>query len=395
MKQIFIICSIVGILFFGSTGCEHKITPPKDTGTSAKIGDTSYVEISPPWGNVASPRTIMIGSDQLMYVTDYDNSMIYMMDAGGSILTSRSILHPIAIAQNSKLDLYVAAEAIAPNGIDTIGAIYRIALVRWDTVYQSGISIDPFTGDTTKIFRDTSFYYNHELGAAHMSLVYQEPGEAKRRFNGIGILPDNGYLVSRVGPDNSSSIDPDCRVMQFNSSDVYFSPIGDLYPYSQGGTIDQLTGIMVFPSTRDFVLSQKSNGSGVAYGALWMVYTKTSDFEGWTPKYTTTSGVDFVKSYLFFNATAVAYDKKRREMFIVDSDLDSVFKFNRNGQLMAGSFGNSQTIVMNTATGDTLLRGITHPMGVAYASDCTLYITDTGNKLIRRFRLSTQITSCY
>jgi len=317
------------------------------------------------------------------------------LDASGSVLKTRTILHPISIVQNSKLDLYVGGETIAPNGVDTIGAIYRIFLARFDTTYISRIDtiINPSTGDTsiTVVRRDTSYYANHDLDSAHMRIVWQEPGRPQRRFTGIGILPGNGYLVARTGPDNSSFVDPDARVLLFNEKDNFITPIGDLITRPSGGTaitdIRDPTSILVFPSSRDFVLTQKSEG--MAYGATWMIYLSTPDFQGWIPKYDPSKpeqrGSDFVRPYRFQNAVGIAFDRRRREFFIVDSQLDSVIKFDRNGRFKTESLGKYKTQ-------SNIFRGLKHPGGIAFSNDCTLYIADTGNKVIRRFKLSTQTT---
>src|ERR1043166_2456048 len=366
---------------------QHRTTP---------VGDTSYVEIYPPWGGFESPRAIIVGNDQLIYVADYDKNEIVMLDAGGTVLKrDHSIMHPISLVQNSKLDLYVGAETIAPNGIDTIGAIYRIFRGRFDTTYIS--RIDPVIGplgDTTitRVRRDTSYFADHDLPNAHRRVVLQEPGRPHRRYPGIGILPGTAYLVARTGPDNTSFVDPDTRILRFNRGDTLITPLGDLVTRPSGGTaitdIRYVTGIMVFPASSDFILTQSTDG--VVFGAIWMTFTNTIDFQGWLPRYDPANGAqrstDFIRPYMYQNASAVAYDKKRREIFIVDSKLDSVLKFNQKGQFRAESFG-------QTVTSSGQFPGLNSPMGVAFSNDCTLYIADTGNKLVRRFRLSIQ-TSC-
>src|SRR6267143_1341797 len=387
------------LLSISMAGCEKRfdlstLPNPQQVPT---VGDTSYVEIYPPWGGFESPRAILAGNDQLMYVADYDRNEIVMLDAGGNVLKRDSrIMHPISLAQNSKLDLYVGGEVIAPNGTDTIGAIYRIFLVRFDTNYVSRIDtvIGPF-GDTTitPIIRDTSYYAGHDLPNAHHRIIWQEPGRPERRYPGIGILPKNAFIVARTGPDNTSFVDPDTRLLRFNKGDTLITPIGDLVTRPSGGTaitdIRYLTGIMVFPSQFDFVLTQSTDG--VVYGAVWMAYTSTIDFQGWLPKYDPANGaqrgVDIIRPYLFENASAAAYDRRRREIFIVDSKLDSVIKFNQRGQFRSESFGKKLT----SSSGQ--LPGLNSPMGIAFSGDCTLYVADTGNKLIRRFKLSIQ-ASC-
>jgi hypothetical protein len=382
-------------------GCESRfpIDPllqiASNQRTTTPVGDTSYVEVYPPWGGFESPRAVIVGNDQLIYVADYGSNEIVMLDAGGTVLKREQIMHPISIAQNTKLDLYVGGETIAPNGTDTIGAITRIFLVRFDTTYVSRIdtAIGPL-GDTiiTPIRRDTSYFYDHDLPNAHRRIIWQEAGRPQRRYPGISFLPGNAYLVARTGNDNTSFVDPDTRLLRFNKGDTLITPVGDLITRPSGGTaitdIRYLTGLMVFPSSSDFVLTQSTNG--IVYGAVWMTYFNNIDFQGWLPKYDPANGVqrgtDFIRPYQFLNANAIAYDRRRREIFIVDSKLDSVFKFNARGQFRTESFGRALT-----ASGQ--FRALNSPMGIAFSSDCTLYIADTGNKVIRRFKLSIQ-TSC-
>lgn len=389
----FICCILI------AAGCEQKFdlgTLPSP-GAPTPIGDTNYVEILPPLSGFESPRGMMVGNDQLIYVTDHELNQLIMLDAGGRILNTRSILHPTVVAQNSKLDLYVGGETVAPNGVDTIGAIYRIYLVRFDTNYVSRIDtiINSSTGDTsiTPVRRDTSYFYYHDMENAPMRIVWQEQARPQRRYTGIGMLPDNGYLVARTGPDNSSFVDPDSRVMQFSKNDVFVTPLVDLQTRPSGGTgitdIRYLTGILTFPSSRDFIVTQ--NSDQVDYGAIWMIYTLTRDKDGWDPKFNPSNpeqrGIDFIHTGRYANAVAAAYDKRRREVFILDSGRDSVSKFDRNGKFRSESFGKAKSA-------SDLFPGLTSPSGIAFSNDCTLYISDTGNKVIRRFKLSTQ-TQCF
>lgn len=385
---IFVLAAILcGILLHG--GCDSPISLPQATNATNTIGDTNYAEIFPPWGGFADPRTILMGRDQLIYVADYAGNRVLMMDASGAVLRQRTILHPISLAQNSKLDLYVGGEAIAPNGVDTAGAIFRIALVRLDTVYLAGYHIDTLLNDTTPIYRDTAYYAYNDLDTAHMKIVWEEPGRPQRRYPGIGILPGNGYLAARTGPDNSSFVDPDTRVLVFDSGDTLITPLGDLVTRASGGTaitdIRFLTGLLVLPASSDFVLTQSSDG--VAYGAIWMMYVNRPDFQGYMPKYDPTNptqaGVDFLHANQFDEAMGAAFDARRRDLFIVDAGLDSVLKFDRNGQFKTESFGKYKTTSIQ-------FPGLNRPSGIGFSSDCTLYVVDSGNKVIRRFKLSTQ-----
>jgi sugar lactone lactonase YvrE len=66
-------------------------------------------------------------------------------------------------------------------------------------------------------------------------------------------------------------------------------------------------------------------------------------------------------------------------IFVVDADFDSLFKFTAAGDELQ-SFG-------GTGSGEKQFQ---QPQGVAFF-DRTLYVADTGNNRIVRFRLSTDV----
>lgn len=55
----------------------------------------------------------------------------------------------------------------------------------------------------------------HNISNAEVSLAYCQPSRIERRFTGITCLPDNSYIVSRTGPNNSSKFDPDDAILIF------------------------------------------------------------------------------------------------------------------------------------------------------------------------------------
>jgi hypothetical protein len=119
-----------------------------------------------------------------------------------------------------------------------------------------------------------------------------------------------------------------------------------------------------------------------------MVYTNNADFTGWLPKFDPSNPLQRASDFLtarYIYACGAGYDRRRRELFIVDAGLDSVFKFDRLGQFKSESFGYYRT-------SSSLFHGLDHPRSVAFSNDCTLYVADTGNKVVRRFKISTQTT---
>lgn len=352
----------IAVILLAFAGCEDKfdtgLLPPNTNTVSA--GDTTYIQKNT-WTGFNKPRSIMYGLDQLIYVTDTYNDRIVMLNQAGQVLSiSNTIRRPIAIAQDLKLDLIIGAETIEPSTNDTIGILLRLKLV------------------------DAA----HNLKTAQIDTIWKEPARPKRRFVGIAIILNNEYLVARDGPDNSSIVDPDARVMRFRyrpnavtKKDSFITPLGELQA-GAGTSITHLnhpTGIASFPNSGDFVVTQ--NSDGVQYSAIWMAFTKNADFEGWLPKYDPTNpdqrSVEFIKPNRYKNAAGVGIDRVRRDIFVVDAALDSVSKFNNRGRFKVESFGKN-----------TPGMSLSHPGGVAVAEN-TLFVCDTENSRIVLYRLST------
>lgn len=345
-----------GLLALG--GCQEKFdlaTLPQQPDT---VIDTSYVPISPSFTGFQGAEDIMIGRDQLLYVADTRANRIVMMNRAGEVMSTRTMLHPRSIAQDTRLDLIVGGEVVAPNG-DTAGALFRIHLV----------SPSPDIA--------------HRLERSTIDTVWRELAHPVRRFPGVIVFGDNEYLVVRDGPDNGSFIDPDARVLWFDRTDRFITPLSALSTRVGSGIADinHPTSIAAFPGVRDFVLGQSSQG--VTYGALWFVFQRTSDFEGWLPRFDPARpedfNVDFIRPNRYLRPEAVTADPVRRDLFVADAGLDSVFKFNNRGTFRSESFGAVRT------------RGaMRRPTGLAFFEK-VLYVLDGDTGEILRFRLASDV----
>ncbi len=378
LSKIFILSTMVFLL---TVGCQKKFNlNDLPLATTLTYGDTTYIEIVPPWTGFNNPTALFGGFDQLIYVADTDNNRIVQLTEAGVVLETATILRPIAIAQDLRLDLLVSGEIARPAYNDTIAGIFRIHL------YEAA----------------------HHLEQARIDTIWKEPSKPKRRFKGIALLRDNQYIIARDGSDNSSFVDPDSRVLWFNAKtrkdtikdvfgniiikdtviDKMITPIGDLATRSGSGITDILrpTDIVTFPNSNDFILTQSWVNGEMIYGALWMVYSKSSDFEGWLPKFNPVKPderyIDFIKPNRYKEPTAVTIDRSRLDIFILDNTLETIVKFDgRRGTMKSESFGNEKLASMNRPP-------LKSPKGITFLGK-TLYVSDTGNNMIRRFRLST------
>ena len=346
------------LLLVAVSGCDKPMNITDIQQLQGAVLDTSYVLIDPPFTGFSGPEDVMVGNDQLLYVADTRANRVVMLNRAGQFLSARPLLHPISLAQDSRLDLLVGGEILAPNG-DTVGAIFRIHLV----------SASPDSA--------------HRLDRARTDTVWRELAHPTRRFPGLTVLSDNTWLAARTGTDNSSFIDPDARVLLFDSRDAFITPLSAFATGAGSGivNINFPTAIASFPNTRDFVLAQSSQG--VAYGAIWMVYQSNSDFVGWLPRFDPANlldrAVDFIRPNNYLSPQAVAIDPGRRDVFIADAGLDSVFKYTSRGVFKTESFGRVRS--------NGLLR---HPTGLAFFSS-VLYVLDGEQGIIFRFRLSTDV----
>jgi hypothetical protein len=349
-KNSFIVLPLVCVLMASVVGCEDK--PPLLQPIPETQFDTAYVQITPSFAGFNQPEDILIGNDQLLYVADTRNNRVVMLNRAGQVLSQRRILQPISVSQDSRLDLLVGGVTVASNG-DSVGAVFRLDLVA----------------------------ANHRLDSARIDTLWSEPAKPARRFPGIAVFSDNTYLLVRTGPDNSSFVDPDGRVLQFASNDDFITPVAALTTRAGTGITDifKPTCIAAFPNSRDFVLGQSADQ--VAYGALWLVYQSTSEFEGWLPRFdparTEDRSRDFIRPNRFVRPEAVAIDRSRRDIFIADAALDSIFKFNSRGSFKSESFGRIKS-------DNAMLR----PTGLAFF-ERVLYVLDGERGEVLRFRLTT------
>ena len=306
---------LLAALLFVSCEKQFDISSLPSSTSVGVIGDTTYIEKGV-WSGFNKPRAIMYGQDQLFYVADTYNNRIVMFNKAGQILsTSVPILHPISLAQDNRLDLLVGAETIEPTTKDTIGVILRIKLVA----------------------------ANHIMSNARIDTIWREPARPKRRYVGIAAALNDEYLVARDGPDNTSPVDPDSRVLRFQYKkidsvtfvDRFITPLSELQTGAGSSitSINHPTGIATFPKS-------------------------------------------FVSPNRFKEALSVCIDVSLKDVYVVDASQDSVVKFNSRGRFKAESFG--------VKTGGITLN---RPSGIAIAEN-TLYVCDTENNRIVLYRLS-------
>lgn len=327
--------------------------PSAPADTTARVNDTLYVPVKPAWTGFSEPTDVLIGSEPFIYVAEHGADRIAMLDAAGRPAGySSHIPRPVALSQDGMFDLLVCGEldTVINGKAVTLGAIYRISL------------------------RESL----HDISRAPVRLAYLQPERPERRFAGIAALDDNSYLVARTGPNNSSRLDPDDAVIILSKTDAYQGRIASLVPEGTAlNSVGGLTGIALARPrpARDFILTQ--GDATMQYRAQWLAYS-TGDITGWVQKFNPAEVRNDFLSVRKFTRPEAACADTRGNIFIADAGSDSVYCFTTAG-LERYSFG-------GRGSGD---RQFHSPSGAAWF-DRTLYIADSGNNRILRFRLSTE-----
>lgn len=356
MKYLIVIL-FIPILFLGSCGQKTDLSqfPITNNGGGSNIGDVVYVQQTPVWTGFNNPQAVLLGREPLVYVCDTENNRIVQIDLSGGVIGSLAIRNPTDIAQDYHYDLLVIGDSVLPITNDTISVLYRIKLQPVQG-FLSQASLLPLMGSD-----------------------YPTPLTSRyRKFSGVAVFTDNTFLVTRRGPDNSSALDPDNAILDCSGQDsiTTATPLSGFQPTGNGiYSIDQMSGITTFSSSStDFIIIRDSPSFG--FKVEWFVFDQTKGT--YNPKFLPEDNVDILNKQLD-SPEGICVDPNNN-VYVVDSGLDSLFKYSSAGALKPESFGGA-------GSGTNQLLG---PQGVSFFNK-VLYIADTENDRIVRYKLSTDL----
>jgi hypothetical protein len=343
-------------LIFLTLSCAEKFELPTNTGGLGNIaGDTVYVQLNPPWVGFNNPQDIYIGNEPFVYVADTDNNRIVMLNLAGTILGTREIKKPIAIAQDYQLNLIVCAE------FDTLGqtfsAVYKIDLVAT----------------------------SHKIENAPITRLLPRPNVTSDfntliKYTGIAVFYDNSFYIARTGPNNSSFFNPDNSILIFQKKtlsdgtkkDTLVGRLPSLEPTGTGIlSTNNISSLTTFKRRNiDFIMTLTGNTS---FKTQWLYYNYSSETPGYESRLAPNSSKLMLPNK-FSRPEGVTVDNFGN-IYVADADRDSIYKFNSYGDELQ-SFG-----------GRNIFK---EPYSVAFF-DKTLYVADKGNNRILRFILSTDL----
>ncbi|MBS1494444.1 MAG: hypothetical protein JST55_13095 [Bacteroidetes bacterium] len=339
-------------------GCAEKLDlgtfPITNNGNPVTSTDTSYVQQSPVWTGFNAPEDILLGKEPLVYVADTKNNRVAQLDLSGVEIGSIAVANPIALAQDNNFDILVLADTVLNSTGDTLSVLYRIKLV------EVGGNIS-----NASLIRLLSSDYPTPLTSR------------KRRFSGVSVYPDNSILISRRGPDNSNNLDPDNAIIKCKGVNSVTIELYTGFQVAGNGvySIDKVSSVWAAGNNNyDFFLTRNTTQSG--FKTQWFEYDNSTG--AFNPRYLPEGNSDILKEE-FATPEDITTDPNKN-IFIVDAGKDSLYKFNSSGKLLKESFGGN-------GSGENKLNG---PKGVAFFNR-VLYIADTGNNRIVRFKLSTDL----
>jgi hypothetical protein len=347
---------IVGITLISNCADKFDLSTIDVGSDNPNIGgDTLYVQLNPAWTGFNQPQDVYVGREPLIYVADTENNRVVMLNLAGQILSTRNVKRPVAITQDYRLNLIVAAEFDTSVGgtAQTFSAVYKYDLVSAD----------------------------HILDFAPVTRLLPRAQDLNRpglQYTGACVFANNIFYVARKGPNNSSFIDPDNSILIFipkrlfggGEGDTLVGRVPNIDPLGQGPvSAYDISSITSFNNpTIDVIITLTG---GTSFKANWLNYRITPIDQRYVSNFTPNT-VDLVRPNQFGRPEGSALDNSGN-IYIADPGKDSIYKFNAFGDELE-SFG-----------GPDLFN---QPFGVS-VFDQTVYVADTGNNRILRFKLST------
>jgi hypothetical protein len=350
-------------LFIILSGCGRKIKLPTnlpELGGGAL--DTTYVPIEPdrPWVEAGGipfnhPQDIHVGFDGYIYLADTDNDRIVKLDQAGDFIDQYGgVKHPSSVSQDRLFRLLATGDSIIYKKGTQDGDFISIYI--GPTMYDSFavVIFDTVNTDTGIIIIPKDTLYRVDTLVTNYEGIAPNP------------LPLSGYAEYYACDFTRSEI---TRFLFYEPSTLYY--LGPAIPngYELGKTAYPL-GIFTYLTPTGFNL--------IFCQSLDYYSVQLLDGRNFSPVIPRTDSSDIYWQGTFGLAEDVAVDEYGN-IFVVDSERNSVFKFSGNGVKIL-SFGSQ-------GVGAKEFR---NPRGIAY-SNKIVYVADTGNNRILRFMLSTDI----
>ncbi|ARA92059.1 hypothetical protein AWN76_002000 [Rhodothermaceae bacterium RA] len=406
---------IVVLLFTAAAlltaGCDDLLGSKSDATTEeifeegridpTLVEDVGYVPLIPFFeqgfgGPLQAPTDVYVGYDEFIYVVDARG--LHVLDLAGRPQFLFPLEGATAVTQDRRFHVYVAArrDTVVNGQTWNLPVIYRISGLTTGNPTTEDLIWHPFDDDSRKFNRPDPIDTDQDVA-----------------FTGVTVLADNRIRVSRRGPVNllNSPILPHNAIMEFSPEGVNTQTITLLNPVrpslrSAVNPSDVLSFIhppqRSFDTNLNFFVAQTPIDEPLQYAVLSIQAVETSDGITYRPdnqrivaavENDPEKGDGFLyEPYKFTSPSDLAYAADETNyLFVLDDGKDSLFVFTANGiegvAPPPGSPSPKPVVVSFGGTGAGALQ-FNNPQGVAYFRRI-VYVADTGNNRISRFRLNT------
>jgi len=379
------------------------------------VNEAEYVPLFPffsiasDFGTFQAPKDVYVGYDEFIYVVDERG--LHVFDLSGR----PAIFLPISgggtsVIQDRLLRVYVTArQDTMLNGRNwNLPVVLKYENITTGLPQLTQTIWHPFDEDSRKFNRPDPLLTDEEV-----------------EFTGVAILNDNSFYVSRRGSvnDRTSVILPHNTLLRFlfdedTNQHVNVGAVTALNPNraslrsaifpSSVLTFVHPPQRSFFPDEEHFIISQSpaltendiETASPLSFSVLSVLAVLTSNGIVYRPdSQLLQSAADpsrgdgfLYDEFKFANPAGMAYAADGTNyIFVVDSVKDSLFAFTSSGiEGVAPPPGSSSTTPVRVSFGGTGNGALQfdNPNGVAYF-DRIVYVADTGNNRISRFRLNT------
>jgi len=325
----------------------------------------------------------------------------------------------VAVAQDRLLNVYVVArydtviQDLDPDVTWNLPAVYKLRNLNGtdgpEPVFLDTL-IHPF--DDASRFSETS---------RRSRLVKGDPNNDELvEFTDVTVLADNSIYVTRRGPRNVTTeiAAPDNIVLEFAPIEVDGEATVKMRNVRQIRSLNPVTPSLMssinpsaissfiappqrdeFPENRSFLIAQGNPNDDVTFKVLQINAVETPDGLVYRPQSqfldqdTTQSSGFLYEQDKFGNPVdiAVAGDQTSY-IFVIDQEKDSLYQFQPNGNEGVnpppGAVDQTKNLIVSFGGTGRGPRQFNNPMGVAYFDEI-VYVADTGNNRIARYKLTT------
>lgn len=435
---------LIAIFLFLAIKCEYEKIPLPDYPDTVSIvfapGNEKYIPVNPPWEgekwNFNRPKDIFISVDDYIFVSDSGNSRIVVLTKSGEIVDkdnfgndfsslisglssygTKEKIYPIGIAIDSKLNLfitnlsnkvYVWNQFVNNKGIDSVAT----EVIYYNPETGEKITITDFSSSTELETEGYTLYgaiflYNERIIDSLLSIhTFYQDRDRNSKFYGVGVAPfgENTIYLTDVRNNRvvSVKLERSAYVKLKDGTTVWLHKgvfqSNAATPGTGAGTVNDPRGIFVDDDNNIYYTQIGEN-----FGVHRIRRLSTGN---WISAFSL--GVNEIMNLgLFTDPYDVVVDDKGN-IFVSNSGRNEIMEFDSRGSFLRKA--GLREVQIDTTINDTILLDsgeievvqkdtiitryyndiLNHPEGL-FVDDGILYVIDTGNDRIVRYKLSTDI----